>query len=146
MGSFAFPSYRNLKRTRPRFARRWRFGRRTAYEDLARYLARVQRGERVDTAVERLVSCAGRLEPIAHRITTHEARAHLLARSVRAPHALDRVDKSPVIGPAQLLTRLKRGIQTPLEEFRQWSRGRNKLRANSGIGRQIGSVYRPRCA
>ena len=39
----------------------------------------MQRGERVDAAVERFVSFAGGLEPVAHGMAAHEARADLLA-------------------------------------------------------------------
>ena len=39
----------------------------------------MQLGECVDAAVERFVSFAGRLEPVAHGMAAHEARAHLLA-------------------------------------------------------------------
>jgi hypothetical protein len=42
----------------------------------------MQRGERIDTAVERLVPYAGRVEPIAHRMAADKARAYLIAREL----------------------------------------------------------------
>jgi hypothetical protein len=41
--------------------------------------ARVERGECIGAAVERLISFAGRLEPGAHGMAAHEASADLLA-------------------------------------------------------------------
>jgi hypothetical protein len=38
----------------------------------------VQRGQRVDAAVERFVSFPGRFEPVADGMAAHEAGAHLL--------------------------------------------------------------------
>jgi hypothetical protein len=44
--------------------------------------AGMQRGECVDAAVERLVSYAARLEPLADGMAGHEARAHLPDREL----------------------------------------------------------------
>ena len=55
---------------------------RGAEQNLPRYWTRVQRCQRVYAAVERLVFLPRRLEPVAHRIAAHEARADLFAREL----------------------------------------------------------------
>ena len=69
---------------------RWR----GAEEDFPRNRAGVQLGERVDPAVKRLVSFAGRLEPVAHRMAAHGTCAAILARELVEKFLLI-VDRGP---------------------------------------------------
>ena len=61
---------------------RRRFGRSGAQENFPRHRTRMQRRHGIDAAVQRLVANAGGLEPIAHRMPVHEARAHFKSASM----------------------------------------------------------------
>jgi hypothetical protein len=56
-----------------------RLGRGGAEQHLPGNRARVKRGERVDAAVQHLVSLPGGLEPVAHGMAADETGADLLA-------------------------------------------------------------------